>query len=123
MVLLVLILLIRIFPSDQKHSTRNSIKFAHAIFLVLNVDSRKIKQKTNWSDTESRNSTQMRSNFAKSHYTENEPILRVSWILEPHELVQPVLDPLTGCSLTVLTICRVDHIKIWIGQKLILYLF
>ena len=26
----------------------------------------------------------------------NEPILRVSWILEPHELVQPVLDPLTA---------------------------
>ena len=37
---IVLILLIRIFPSDQKHSTRNCIKFADVIFLVLNVDSR-----------------------------------------------------------------------------------
>ena len=36
----VLILLLRLFPSDQKHSTRNCIKFADVIFLVLNVDSR-----------------------------------------------------------------------------------
>ena len=33
-------LLLRLFPSDQKHSTRNCIKFARVIFLVLNVDSR-----------------------------------------------------------------------------------
>ena len=43
---IVLILLIRIFPSDQKHSTRNCIKFAHAIFLVLNVNSRGEKKQT-----------------------------------------------------------------------------
>ena len=43
---IVLILLIRIFPSDQKHSTRNCIKFADVIFLVANVDSRKIKKES-----------------------------------------------------------------------------
>ena len=39
-----LILLIRIFPSDQKHSIRNCMKFAHVIFLVLNVNSREEKK-------------------------------------------------------------------------------
>ena len=33
-------LLLRLNPSDQKHSTRNCIKLADSIFLVLNVDSR-----------------------------------------------------------------------------------
>ena len=37
---IVLILLIRIFPSDQKHSTRNCMMFVDVIFLVLKVDSR-----------------------------------------------------------------------------------
>ena len=37
-----LILPLRLFPSDQKHSTRNCINFAGVIFLVLNVDSRGI---------------------------------------------------------------------------------
>ena len=32
--------LINIFPSDQKHSSRNCIKFAVVKYLVLNVDSR-----------------------------------------------------------------------------------
>ena len=43
---IVLILLIRIFPSDQKHSTRNCIKFADVIFLVLNVNSREENEQT-----------------------------------------------------------------------------
>ena len=33
-------LLLRIFPSDQKHSSRNCIKFADVKYLGLNVDSR-----------------------------------------------------------------------------------
>ena len=65
---IVLILLIRIFPSDQKHSTRNCIKFADVENLVLNVDSLREKN-LDRSDTESRNSTQMRPNFVKSHFT------------------------------------------------------
>ena len=36
----VLILLLRIFPSDQKHSSRNCIKFADVEYRVLKVDSR-----------------------------------------------------------------------------------
>ena len=39
----VLILLVRIFPSDQKHWSRNCLKFADVIFLVLNVDSHEEK--------------------------------------------------------------------------------
>ena len=42
---IVLILLLRLFPWDQKHSTRNCTKFAHVIFLALNVNSRKIKKR------------------------------------------------------------------------------
>ena len=74
-----LILLIRIFPSDRKHSTRNCIKFAHAIFLVLNVDSREEKKKCDCCDTESRNSTRKRSNFVKSHFTSGPRHLLRSW--------------------------------------------
>ena len=40
----VLILLVRIFPLDQKHSTRNYIEFSDVILLVLNVASRKDKK-------------------------------------------------------------------------------
>ena len=35
-----MILLLRLFPSDQKHLTRNCIKIADVIFIVPNVDSR-----------------------------------------------------------------------------------
>ena len=37
-------LLLRLFPSDQKHSTRNNIFFVASNFLGLNVNSRKIKK-------------------------------------------------------------------------------
>ena len=40
----VLILLLRLLPSDQKHSTRTCIKFVDVIFLVPNVDSREEKK-------------------------------------------------------------------------------
>ena len=50
----VLILLLRNFPSDQKHSTRNCIKFADVKYLALNVDSREIKKLLALADTESR---------------------------------------------------------------------
>ena len=53
-------LLLRLNPSDQKHSTRNCIKFADTIFLVLNVDSRGEKKVRDRSDTESRNSTHIK---------------------------------------------------------------
>ena len=38
-------LLLRLFPSDQKHSTRNNIFFAVLKYLALNVNSREIKKK------------------------------------------------------------------------------
>ena len=37
---LVLILLLGVLPSDQKHSSRNSLKFVDTIFLVLKGDCR-----------------------------------------------------------------------------------
>ena len=74
---IVLILLLRLFPSDQKHSTRNCIKFADVNFLVLNVDSREEKKKCDCVDTESRNSTRKRSNFVKSHYNYHTFVVRI----------------------------------------------
>ena len=56
---IVLILLIRIFPTERGHSTGNCMKFAHANFLVLIVHSRGEKNIQDRSDTESRNSTRI----------------------------------------------------------------
>ena len=39
----VLILLLRIFTSDQKQKSKNCVKFADVKYLVLNVDSREEK--------------------------------------------------------------------------------
>ena len=61
-------LLRRIFPSDQKHSTRHCIKFADVEYLGLNVDSREKKLKVAFADTESRKSARNELNFVKSHF-------------------------------------------------------
>ena len=46
--------LINLFPSDQKHSTRNCIKFADVKYLVLIVHIRGEKKEIDHTDTESR---------------------------------------------------------------------
>ena len=64
----VLLLLVRIFPSDKKHSTRNCIKFADVEYLVLKVNSREDKKYLFFWLQQSKKSTRNRSNFVKSHW-------------------------------------------------------
>ena len=71
--------MLRFFSSDQKHSSRNCLKFADTKYLVLKVDSRGEKKILKSSDTESRNSTQKLSNFVKSHYISIRPASHISF--------------------------------------------